>query len=232
MKKLLTKLLAKAGFGIYRIDQRQANLYSHYDVSHVLDVGANTGQFGKWLRDHVGYSGKIISFEPLHSAFRLLENAANKDPDWQVVNCGLGDKQGTLDINISDNSVSSSFLPMLQACESAEPGSRYVSHQLATVETLDDVFHKYCANPTSVYLKIDTQGFEKQVLDGAKTVLPHIDTVELELSLATLYEGQLLFREMHECMCDLGYELVALEPEFWDPNTGVLLQVNAVFHRP
>lgn len=232
MKKILTKLLAKAGFGIYRINERQANLYSHYDVSHVLDVGANTGQFGRWLRNHVGYTGKIISFEPLHSAFRLLEKAASKDPKWQAVNSGLGDKQGTLDINISDNSVSSSFLPMLEACESAAPDSRYVAHQLATVEILDDVFRMYCANPRSVYLKIDTQGFEKQVLDGAKTVLRHIDTVELELSLATLYEGQLLFREMHEFMCDHSYELVALEPEFWDPKTGVLLQVNAVFHRP
>jgi FkbM family methyltransferase len=232
VKKLLTKLLAKAGFGIYRIDARQANLYFHYGVSHVLDVGANTGQYGKWLRDHVRYTGEIISFEPLHDAFQLLEAVAKKDPNWRAVNCGLGDKPGTLDINISDNSVSSSFLPMAQACESAAPDSRYVSHQVAKVETLDNVFHQYCVNPASVYLKIDTQGFEKQVLDGAATVLPLVDTVELELSLTTLYEGQVLFREMHEFMCDRGYELVSLEPEFWDPNTGVLLQVNGIFHRP
>ena len=232
MRKILTKLLAKAGYGVYRINQRQANLYSHYDVSHVLDVGANTGQFGIWLRNHVGYAGEIISFEPLHSAFQLLEAATKKDPHWQAVNCGLGDKKGTLDINISDNSVSSSFLPMAQACESAAPDSRYVSQQAARVEILDDIFHTYCIGPKSVYLKIDAQGFEKQVLDGAKNVLPHIDTVELELSLTTLYEGQVLFREMYEFMCDHGYELVAIEPEFWDPSTGVLLQVNAVFHRP
>ena len=232
MKQLLAKLLAKAGYGIYRIDQRQANLYSYYGVSHVLDVGANTGQFGSWLRDHVGFTGEIISFEPLKSAFQLLQKAADEDPHWQAVNCGLGDKRGTLDINISDNSVSSSFLPMAQACESAAPDSRYVSQETARVEILDDIFHEYCVNPTSVYLKIDAQGFEKQVLDGATAVLPHIDTVELELSLTTLYEGQVLFREMFEFMCNCGYELVALEPEFWDPSTGVLLQVNAVFHRP
>lgn len=231
VKKLLTKLLAKAGFGIYRIDSRPTNLYFHYEVSHVFDVGANTGQFGRWLRDQVGYTGKIISFEPLRSAFRLLEAAASKDPNWIAVNCGLGDKPGKLDINISDNSVSSSFLPIAEACESAAPGSRYVSHQVAEVEILDNLFYKYCVNPTSVYLKIDTQGFEKQVLDGAAIVLPLVDTVELELSLTTLYEGQILFREMHEFMCDHGYALVALEPEFWDPNTGVLLQVNGIFHR-
>ena len=121
---------------------------------------------------------------------------------------------------------------MAPACESAAPDSRYVSHQAATVEILDDIFHKYCVSPKSVYLKIDAQGFEKQVLDGAKAVLPYIDTVELELSLTTLYEGQVLFREMYEFMCNHNYEIVALEPEFWDARTGVLLQVNAVFHRP
>lgn len=232
MKKILTKLLAKAGFGVYRIDARSTNLYAHYGVSHVLDVGANTGQFGQWLRANVRFGGEIISFEPLHTAFKSLEAVAKKDPKWQVLNFGLGDTRGTLDINISDNSVSSSFLPMLQACESAAPDARFVSQQPASVEILDDVFHSYCVHPRSVYLKIDTQGFEKQVLDGAAAVLPLIETVELELSLSNLYEGQMLFREMHDFMCDNGYELVSLEPEFWDPNTGVLLQVNGVFHRP
>lgn len=231
IRNLLVRALRKAGVGVYRIGLHEHRRFRYYGISRVIDVGANAGQFGEYLRKYVGFTGEIISFEPLSSAFKLLEMTACRDAKWKALNCGLGDMNGSLKINISANSASSSFLEILPACEAAVPTSGYISYETVNVQTLDSVFWKYCKKSDNVYLKIDTQGFEKQVLDGGLSVLPHIATVELELSLIPLYQDQMLFPEMCELMSGLGYTLVSLEPEFWDPSSGKLLQVNGTFHR-
>jgi len=230
-KTIFKNVLRKAGLDVHRIESRKNRLFCHYRISHVFDVGANTGQFGKSLRNQVGFTGQIISFEPLSTAFELLEVTAKNDPNWTAVNCALGEKEGPSEINVSENSVSSSFLPILSACESAAPSSKYVSQETVVIRTLNSEFGKYCTASDNIYLKMDTQGFEKQVLDGGAEVLPYIDTVELELSLVPLYEDQLLFLEMCEFMNQLGFNIVSIDPGFSDPNSGRMLQVDGIFHR-
>ena len=230
-KKRLALGLEKVGIAVDRFDPNKRRLLKHYEIDTVLDVGANTGQFALELMGRFGYTGKIVSFEPMESAYGVLQKAAGGHPDWETVNCALGDAPGTLQINVSENSVSSSFLPILPACEDAEPASKYVSHETVRVDTLDAVFETCCAGSKNIYLKIDTQGFEKNVLDGGASVLPGIDTVELELSLAPLYEGQMLLPEMCALMTGLGYEIVYLESGFTEPESGRVLQVDGIFHR-
>ena len=227
----LANVFAKAGLSVNRIGSRKRRLFNEYQINHVLDVGANSGQFAQGLRKHVGYAGEIISFEPLSAAFQALEAAARRDSKWKTLNCALGNEEGRLEINISENLVSSSFLQMLPECEAAAPHARYVSKETVSVHTLDSLYNSYGVTSGNVYLKIDTQGFEKQILDGAKDALPQIDTVELELSLAPLYNDQLLFSEMCEFMSQLGYSVVSIEPGFSDPSSGRMLQVDGVFHR-
>jgi hypothetical protein len=80
-------------------------------------------------------------------------------------------------------------------------------------------------------MKIDTQGYESRVLQGAQGSLARIDTVQMELSLVPLYEGELLFQEMWELLRAKGYTLVAIESGFSAPASGQLLQVDGIFHR-
>ncbi len=80
-------------------------------------------------------------------------------------------------------------------------------------------------------MKIDTQGYESKVLKGAEKSLLQIDTVQLEMSLVPLYDGELLFNEMCMLMSEKGYTLVAIDQEYIDRNSGQLLQVNGIFHR-
>ena len=82
-----------------------------------------------------------------------------------------------------------------------------------------------------VYMKIDTQGFESKVLKGAGNSLMRIDTVQMEMSLVPLYEGEMLFNEMCMFMTEKGYSLIAIESGFSDQNTGQVLQVDGIFHR-
>lgn len=210
---------------------RRQRLIEVSKIDTVIDVGANAGQFGRELRRNFGYRGRIVSFEPLSDAFRKLQAAARQDQGWRVFNVALGDKQTTLDINIASNSESSSLLEMLDAHLKAAPHSKYKGSERVSVETLDALFDDVCAGSRNIYLKIDTQGYEDQVLRGAARSLEHIDTVQMELSLTPLYSGQVLFRDLCDDMYRRGFALVGLENNFGSAETGRLLQVDGIFRR-
>lgn len=199
-------------------------------VGLVLDVGANVGQFAKELRV-LGYKGRIISFEPLSSAYNILQKESGKDKKWQIVNIGLGDEDHTARINISGNSYSSSLLDMKPAHLAAEPASKYIGTEEITVRKLDNIFDDYCRDGEEVFLKLDTQGYEKHVIEGALTSLDRISCIQLEMSLVPLYETEMLMIEMIGWMKKKGYFLWALETEFAHPETGQLLQVAGIFVR-
>jgi FkbM family methyltransferase len=197
----------------------------------VLDVGANTGQFASELRNDLGYAGTILSFEPLSTAYRMLEQRANGDPLWKTFHHALGDQDESREINVAANSESSSLLPMLASHLKSAPQSEYIGKETIRIKTLDQVFPALCPKARNVYLKMDTQGFEKHVLLGAKQSLVRIDTVQMELSLVPLYAEQVLFNEMHGLMIELGYTLIAIEDGFSDPASGQVLQADGIFHR-
>jgi FkbM family methyltransferase len=225
------------GFDITRFDPayhviaRRQHLLRHYQVDLVLDVGANTGQYAGTLRNDVRYAGRIVSFEPVSSAYKTLSQAAADDSLWEVNNCALGDVAGIVEINVAGNSQSSSLLGMLPAHLDSAPESQYVGREKIEVKRLDSIFQALAAASKHTYLKVDTQGFERNVIDGARSVLNRIGTIQLELSLVPLYQGEMLFAQMHEFMREAGYRLVALEPTFTDRRSGELLQVDGIFRR-
>ena len=210
---------------------RRKKLLNFYDIDTVLDIGANAGQFAQELKD-IGYSRRIVSFEPLSSAFELLSKKAKGDINWEVFNIGLGDTEGKQEINISENSYSSSLLNMLPFHVTSAPESKYIGKETIALKTLDSIFLGLCKPDSKVYMKIDTQGYEDKVLKGAEKSLADIDTIQLEVSLTPLYEGEMLWFEMCMNMRDRGYIMVAIEPGFSDPGSGQLLQVDCIFHRP
>lgn len=209
---------------------RREKLLQEYGITVVLDVGANTGQYGKELRE-INYRGKIVSFEPLIPAYEKLAGVAKKDDQWNVHNYALGDVIGKVKINVAGNSFSSSIMGMLPSHEEFAPDSKYIDEQTADIKTIDSVFSSLCRQDERVYLKLDTQGFEKNVLEGAKNSLPYIDTIQIEMSLIPLYQDGLLFDEMYRYLKSFGYVLVSVEPAFTDERTGQLLQVDSIFHR-
>ncbi len=197
----------------------------------MLDIGANTGQFAQQLRSDLGYTGKILSFEPQRMIFETLKANAEKDPAWEAYPWAVGDTDGTGEIHISGNPLSSSFLAILPRFLSSAPAAQYVDRETVEVRKLDSFFGDLCRAAKNIYLKIDTQGYESRVLKGAEASLKHIHTVQLEMSLVPLYDGELLAPEMCGAMCTRGYDLVSIEEVYADSRTGQLLQVDGVFHR-
>jgi len=196
----------------------------------IFDIGANIGQFAEALRKG-GYHGHIISFEPLSSAHAMLIATAASDPLWDVAErCAVGASDGWAEINIAGNSYSSSLLPMLDLHLEAAPSSEYQGTEPCRVITLDSYIERTLSDPTTVFgLKIDTQGYESQVLAGLRRNLDRVKVVVCEMSLAPLYAHGPSMSELCRLLAELGYHCVALGPEFEDPRSGELLQINGVF---
>jgi FkbM family methyltransferase len=237
MKTIVKKFIHSLGWDLHRLSPASnpsAQLLAaldHVRADVVFDVGANIGQFAQELRS-VGFSGEIISFEPLSSAHAVLSKAAQTDSKWKIhPRAAVGDQDGEIEINIAGNSVSSSVLPMLKAHSAAAVGSAYVASERTPLTRLDSVSPKYLSAHARPFIKIDTQGFESQVLDGAAETLKLAHGVLLELSLVPLYEGQTLWLEMIQRMADQGFTLWAIQKGFTDPRTGRSLQVDGIFLR-
>ena len=202
-----------------------------FDIDLIIDVGANQGQFGESLREY-GYIGKIVSFEPLKEAHNNLIKASHDDSNWTVYpRCALGSHVGEIELNISANSVSSSVLPMLTTHAKAAPHSVYIGQDMCPLSTLDMTMPDYLEASKSVLIKIDTQGFEWQVLDGAKEMLSKARGVLIEMSLVELYEGQKLWHEIMERLEANGFTLWSLQPAFIDSDNGRTLQLDGLFFR-
>ena len=236
LKTVIRTGLRKLGIDIYRYDPTVRipplnSSFKKFEIDLIFDIGANQGQFATEVR-RGGYAGKIVSFEPLSDAYSKLLQASTGDSAWEAYpRCALGDHNGEIEINIAGNSLSSSILPMLDAHRTAAPESIYQGKEVVAVKTLDTVAAPYLTSARAPFLKIDTQGYESKVLDGAEVTLPLVKGVLVELSLVPLYEGQPLWLEMIERLEVAGFVLWAFDPVFSDPRDGRTLQIDGVFYR-
>lgn len=199
-------------------------------IDLIFDVGANVGQYAASLRE-CGYRGRIVSFEPLTSAFSRLEVSAKADPLWEAVNIGLGDRDERATINIAGNSQSSSLLDMLPAHLKSAPVSAYVGKEEITVSRLDSVFSKYHRPGDRTFLKLDAQGYERKILEGASLSMTDILGIQLEMSIEPLYSNEMPYLEMLGYLAGMGFTLASIEPGFGDPVSGRMLQMDGIFFR-
>jgi FkbM family methyltransferase len=199
-------------------------------VDVVLDVGAATGGYGMGLREG-GYQGRICSFEPLEDAFTVLERTAADDPRWSCLRLALGPEPGMAEINVAGNSDSSSLLAMGERHARSAPESVYIGTETVEVSTVDAVQERLVGSGERVFLKLDVQGFELEVLRGAESALPRFHGVQAELSLVPLYERAPSWTEVITYLQDRGFHVAQLQPVFADPATGEVLQVDGIFTR-
>jgi FkbM family methyltransferase len=224
--------LARRGLALVRdpFARRVVRSISSLGISTVIDVGANTGQYSVELRQN-GFQGRIVSCEPMVEAYHKLCAQSAKDAQWTAVCTALGSQRDELIINVAANSVSSSFLPAAQALVEATAGAVSVASEKTGVITVLDLIEEHRIDPGLTLLKIDTQGYESLVLDGAGDQLGRFRAVQLELSYVMLYEGQMLADQLVRRMTDSGFRLYGMEAGFCHPDSGRMLQADALFAR-
>ncbi len=235
MKQRIRQTLRRLGYDLHRFlpasspDAMLAGVLSRFDIDLVLDIGANTGQYGHLLRD-IGYRGRVLSYEPLPDAYLALAAACAADPAWTAApRTAVGAEDGTIEINVAGNSASSSVLDMLESHRAAAPHSAYIGKQSVPIARIDRLAPTDARN---LYVKIDTQGYESQVIAGGPATMAAAAAVQIEMSLTPLYAGQPDFNAMLALMAAHGLSLWALWPGFVDPVSGRLLQIDAIFARP
>ena len=205
------------------------HLIESHGISTVIDVGANQGQFAKLLRTRLEYEGAILSVEPLPDAFAALAREAEGDDRWTAMNFALGDADAVLPINVSQNSVSSSILPVLDWLVHAAPTTATMARIDVPVRRLDGVAELRTAAAQRCLLKIDAQGYEDRILRGSGEIMDALSLIYLESSLVPLYEGELLIEEMIAFLRSRGFVPVEIGPGYRERATDRQLQANILF---
>jgi len=120
---------------------------------------------------------------------------------------------------------------MLERHVSALPSSRYLGAEETDLLRVDDVLEEYLSadKGAPLALKMDVQGFEGEVLDGATRSLADIKVIYTEMSLCPLYDREVPFFDLYSRILKLGFRCVGISPGFLDPVTWEVLQVDATF---
>lgn len=199
-------------------------------VATILDIGANTGQFGAELLK-AGWPGGLVSFEPIAEAHEQLRlRAASHGHRWIVPTAmAIGSANGETTINVSANIVSSSLLPVGEALTSVIAETGYTRTETIQVRRLDDVIDSAWPGPFA--MKLDTQGFELEVVRGATETLKRTEVIMVEMSLAPLYDGGARFADLYREIENAGFRCIALTEGFADYARNEVLQVDGVFVR-
>jgi len=235
-KRLVHASLARSGYRLMPLamsspDASMQALLREHGIDLVFDVGANAGQFASYLLG-LGYAGRIVSFEPLPDAHAALVARSRGHPAWVVEErCCLGEREGEVLIHVSENSVSSSILPIHPEHVAIAREAGYVGVEKAPMRTLDAIAPRHLEGSRAALLKIDVQGYEEQVLRGASETLRRVRGLQVELSLRPVYEGQTLFLPMLEWITSLGFAPYRFCDTFVDPRTGQWLQCDGLFFR-
>jgi FkbM family methyltransferase len=208
-----------------------AVLFNLYKVNAIFDIGANIGMSAELFRS-IGFRHLIVSFEPVSHLFSQLKDRAVKDPLWYIENVALGDAIGEGEINVSGGHAgASSILEMTENVIKNAPDQCVVRKEKIRIKTLDSLINDYYVMGDRLFLKIDVQGYEKNVLDGAMQSLSRVIGIGMEMSIVKNYEGEQLIGDILPYIYSLGFRLVSLERGWSNPVTGEIYQINGIFFR-
>jgi FkbM family methyltransferase len=197
MKNQLRALINRIGFDVVRrrhsnftLSTHLMNVFDANDIDCVIDVGANTGQYGALLRE-AGYKGFIVSFEPVASAFKVLKARTKLDGKWICFQSALGDQNEQKAINVYDSTMFSSFLEANSFSKEIWRSLERVTPEVVNVSKLDEIMPEILSRSQAqnLFLKMDTQGFDRNVFRGAAASLTCVRGLQSELSLIAVYNG-------------------------------------------
>ncbi|WP_162894874.1 FkbM family methyltransferase [Rhizobium terrae] len=210
--------------------EKEVDFLRKRGITLYLDVGANTGQTGRRLRD-MGWEGRICSFEPIPECYEKLAAAAASGRDWQTFNYAVGDRDGQAEIGISQNRASSSLRAATDLLVAIHQPIRYEAKATVALTTLDSLFDRLASANDVVHLKIDTQGFERNVILGAANSLKRIDSVRMEVAVSEVYAGEMVVPEAITLMTQMGFVLIEAWPAWRHPRTKEVLHFDLLFRK-
>lgn len=218
LKGFVRRALHSVGYDIVRFpreirEHQLLALFSRMGVNCVLDVGAHVGSSALLLRSQ-GFRGEIVSFEPVASSFETLSQHAARDQRWQAHRLALGrqSEARTVTVNVAAD-LTSLRKPSPYGLSVFSDDFAVQREEGIDVRRLDDIFADVVHTPhPRAFLKVDTQGSELEVLEGATGCLDRIVGLQVELSVRPLYEDVPTFLEAIPVIQGLGFEIAGMYP--------------------
>ncbi|MCX6272534.1 MAG: FkbM family methyltransferase [Bacteroidetes bacterium] len=238
IKKLIQLTMRSLGYKIVPLDYYDTDYLEkletvnkkwlvHLGIKTIIDVGASDGGFAKKIRNWLP-SAQLYCIEPIKASFQKLSEKFVNDPNFRSFNLALSDRKETRSFYVHSAAGCSSLLPMAELHKKVYPGSEsYVEENLET-STLDEVFCNFTLT-APVLLKIDVQGAEKLVLEGASQLLGNVKVIFLEISFTELYDQNPLVNEMIAFLETRGFSLAGMENISQSLIDGTFLQADAFF---
>jgi len=194
----------------------------------IFDIGANEGQFAIGASS-VFPQAKIYSYEPGSAAFERLRKAFSGMARVDLNKVAVGKEVGEATLHVATSDQSSSLLTLHRNHLEAYPTIHEVAKEVVAVTTLaKELGRKQPLNP--ILLKIDTQGFEFQVLQGARETLQCVQWIVIETSTRPMYHGEVLFGDISAWLEERGFAFIG-PVELHVDCRGMPGQFDAVFTR-
>ncbi|MBD2452893.1 FkbM family methyltransferase [Nostoc sp. FACHB-87] len=201
-----------------------SNRINSYNFKTIFDCGAHRGEtainFSKKFP-----SAKIYSFEPVQSNFESLRKNVEKYPQISSYNFALGDKEETIAIQINSDSQTHSLKN--RVTENEKQNSEVIQ-----VITIDSFLSSHCIASIDL-LKIDTEGYELNVLQGAKQSLTS-NKINFVIAEATILENNNYhtnIRLIDDYLKLYGYQITTIYDQVIWNNPSRLLYFNVLFSR-
>lgn len=187
--------------------------FEYAEVDFVFDVGANSGQYAKRLRNEINYEGNIASFEPIDQLAQEISNFAKFDHKWDVEAIALNETEGTKQFNIMQNSQFSSLRAPTARETNIFSEMNIISRSISVqCKTLDQIFNKYKEKYDfkRPFLKMDTQGSDINVVRGGLSVIRQMSGIQSELPVTQIYEGAPDYREVLYFYEGIGFSICSI----------------------
>ena len=236
IKKNLKQFLNRFGYDIIQSAHDPKNTLlglTSYDIKTILDIGANEGQFARYILKFFP-SAQLFCFEPLPHPYKKLENWAAKRPHSkiQTFNIGIGERSEKRSIFYHlDHSPSSSLLPATKKLVKIEKKSFRQERIDVKIETLDGVFADIKKTiQDDILIKLDVQGYEDRVLKGGKLLFERAKAAIVEVNTEQLYKGQAKFEDLLFLLTSYGFHYGGNLEQHYE-KSGKLLFFDAVFFK-
>lgn len=232
MKRLIQAVLKSLGYRLVhsaRDPETAMDVVFSHSIDAVIDVGANIGNTSvKWLKQFP--TASVYAFEPLPDLVETLRarTAANSGR-IKIFQIAVSDSPGQVQFNVhSDHPSSSSLRPATEESAKVLPFTGKTHEITVKSDTLDAVLAG--ESFSEALLKLDVQGHELSVLNGALTILPSVRFIQVEINLQPLYDGQPSLTEINNLLADQGFHFIGVTEQFHLPN-GRPVFLDALFER-
>jgi FkbM family methyltransferase len=201
------------------------------DVKTVIDIGANVGEFTTIFAE-VFPDARIYAFEPLPDCFAQLSKVARRyQGRVKEFDIALGAQQGSFEFHRSAWAPASSFREMNKLHKLNYPHSAGSKTVKVNLETLDKIFSNIDLKK-NVFIKMDVQGFEDEVIKGGYDVINRAQILVIECSLQQTYVDEPMFDGIYQLLHPMGFEYRGALKQSIRNDDQSFLQADCIFIKP